>query len=113
MLRSKRLTIVVATAAILVLLGLSFVFLWDAFPKGAIESRQLETGDEYQNIVLERMKSENPDYLHATNGKVRFVRISARTQDCIWVVADPPIAFNDDDILYCVDKRDGKFLGRL
>lgn len=79
---------------------------------GAIAGREIPADTPLVIEAVSKMHEENPDTLKYDNVAVKAYLIEGQDQDCVWLIHEPIVAFNDAEFVYCADK-DGSKITRL
>lgn len=79
---------------------------------GAIAGREISADSPLVVEAVDKMHEDNPETLKYDNVTVKAYLIEGQSKDCVWLVHDPIVAFNDSEFLYCADK-DGSEMGRM
>ena len=87
-----------------ILLCVAVVFYYDFSTKNPVDSREIFRGDKDYDEIWRIINIQSPDFLYASQGNIRFIKITAKNNNCVFLFADPPIGYSDDDFIYCSKK---------
>ena len=75
--------------------------------------REGRDSDKYYRIARSELDNSRPDYSRLFIGKIHSIVINGKSSKCYFFYAKSYIIYEDDDFIYCFDKKSGKILGRI
>jgi hypothetical protein len=95
------------------LAGASSILLYERYSFQHMEFAYAARTDDPNYLRAKRaMEQENPDFVKIFRGKISALQISGVKADCYLFYKKSGMIYEDNDIMYCLDKKSGSLLGR-